>query len=41
MQDRVDYLSDERRRDYREWKKRILMELDELEKTDAMPAEAG
>ena len=41
MRDSVDYLSDERRREYREWKKRILLEIDELERIDAMVVEDG
>ncbi|KAL9631808.1 MAG: hypothetical protein Q9164_005693 [Protoblastenia rupestris] len=32
MQDKVDYLSDERRRDYLEWKTDILLRIQELEK---------
>ena len=41
MQDRVDYLSDERRRDYQEWKEGILIQIQELEKSNGMDAEAG
>ncbi|KAK4693115.1 origin recognition complex subunit 6, partial [Lecanoromycetidae sp. Uapishka_2] len=41
MQDRVDYLSDDRRREYREWKKKILLQIDELEKGVEMDMEAG
>jgi len=41
MQDRVDYLSDDRRHEYREWKKDILVQLEELEKSETMELEAG
>ena len=32
MQDRVDYLSDDRRHEYQEWKRVFLIQLDDLEK---------
>jgi len=35
IQDRVDYLSDERRRDFREWKAGILSKIRELEREEA------
>lgn len=41
MQDRVDYLSDDRMRDYQEWKENILTQIDELEKIDNRALEAG
>ncbi|KAL2044299.1 hypothetical protein N7G274_003004 [Stereocaulon virgatum] len=41
MQDRVDYLSDDRRREYKEWKKSILLQIAELEKGQEMDVEAG
>ena len=41
MQDRVDYLSDDRRRDYKEWKKSILLQIEELEGGQEMEIEAG
>ena len=41
MQDKVDYLSDDRRRDYQEWKKGILSQIEELEKNDRLGLEAG
>ena len=41
MQDRVDYLSDDRRRDYQEWKKTILLQIEELEDGQEMDIEAG
>lgn len=41
MQDRVDYLSDDRRREYKEWKKSILLQIEELEKDQKMDVEAG
>ena len=41
MRDQVDYLSDDRRRSYQEWKKGILIQIDELEKNDAMDHEYG
>ena len=31
MQDRVDYLSDDRRQEFQEWKKAFLIQLDELD----------
>ncbi|KAI9732125.1 MAG: hypothetical protein M1834_004221 [Cirrosporium novae-zelandiae] len=39
MQDRVDYLSDDRRADYLEWKSEVVARIDEIEKT-AMTAPA-
>lgn len=41
MQDRVDYLSDVRRHDFQEWKKSILAEIEQLEKTDGMEVGVG
>ena len=41
MQDRVDYLSDDRRRDYKAWKKTILLQIEELEGEQEMEIEAG
>lgn len=41
MQDRVDYISDDRRRDYQEWKQNILLQIEELEKGEEMDLEAG
>lgn len=41
MQDRVDYLSVVRRREYREWKKAILVQIAELEKGEEMDVEAS
>lgn len=41
MQDRVDYLSDDRRRDYQEWKKAILLQIEGLEDGQEMNIEAG
>jgi len=41
MQDRVDYLSDDRRREYREWKKNILLQIEELKKSEDVGMEAG
>lgn len=34
MQDKVDYLSDERRRDFRQWKSDILSQIQDMEKQD-------
>lgn len=34
MRDQVDYLSDERKRDYQAWKKDILRRITELEKSE-------
>lgn len=34
MQDRVDYLSDEKRADYQIWKKDILARIDRMEKAE-------
>ena len=41
MQDRVDYLSDDRRREYQEWKKTILLQIEGLEDGQGMEIEAG
>ena len=41
MQDRVDYLSDDRRRGYKEWKTSILLQIEELEGGQEMEIEAG
>ena len=41
MQDRVDYLSDDRRREYKEWKKSILFQIEGLEDGQEMEVEAG
>lgn len=41
MQDRVDYLSDDRRRDYKEWKETILLQIEGLEDRQEMDSEAG
>lgn len=41
MQDRVDYLSDDRRRGFREWKRNILLEIEELEKGEEMDVDVG
>ena len=41
MQDRVDYLSDDRRRDYQEWKETILLQIEGLEDGQGMDSEAG
>lgn len=41
MQDRVDYLSDDRRHDYQEWKKAILLQIEGSEDGRDMDIEAG
>ena len=41
MQDRVDHLSDDRRREYQEWKKTILLQIEGLEDGQGMETEAG
>ncbi|MCJ1275864.1 hypothetical protein MMC21_003668 [Puttea exsequens] len=41
MQDRVDYLSDKRRQDFRKWKKNILIQIKELENAEETDVEAG
>jgi len=41
MQDRVDYLSDDRRHDYQIWKKAILIRIEELEKGEETSYEAA
>ena len=41
MQERVDYLSEERRRDYQEWKKTILLQIEGLKDGQEMDIEAG
>ena len=41
MQERVDYLSDDRRREYQKWKRDILSRIDELERREEMGSEAG
>lgn len=41
MQDRVDYLSDDRRHDYQKWKKAILIRIEDLEKDEGLDLEAA
>lgn len=41
MQDRVDYLSPERRRDYQEWKTDMLLQIAELEKEQDQEMDRG
>lgn len=41
MQDRVDYLSDERRHDYQIWKVAFMIRIEELEKAEEMNPTAG
>ncbi|KAI4284553.1 MAG: hypothetical protein L6R38_001319 [Xanthoria sp. 2 TBL-2021] len=41
MQDRVDYLSDEKRADYQIWKKDILARIDRMEKAERAREQAG
>lgn len=36
MRDQVDYLSNDRRRDYQVWKKDILIRIEELENSQEM-----
>ena len=41
MQDKVDYLSEKRRRHYQEWKKGILLQIEELRHAEEMKLRAG
>lgn len=41
MRDQVDYLSDHRRREYQEWKKDILIHIEELENSQRMDVGPG
>lgn len=41
MRDQVDYLSDHRRREYQVWKKDILIQIEELEKSQEMEVGSG
>ena len=41
MRDQVDYLSDNRRLEYQAWKKKILMQIEELEKCQAINVGLG
>ncbi|KAL8903096.1 MAG: hypothetical protein Q9207_004145 [Kuettlingeria erythrocarpa] len=41
MQDRVDYLSEEKRADYRQWKKNILARIERLEQTQRLQKPEG
>lgn len=41
MRDQVDYLSDHRRREYQEWKKDILIQIEELENSQGVDVGPG
>lgn len=41
MQDKVDYLSEERRLDYLEWKAGIMARIEEMERAQAMVTVPG
>ena len=41
MRDQVDYLSDHRRLEYQVWKKDILIQIEELDKSQEMDIRPG
>ena len=41
MQDRVDYLSERRQLEYQEWKKGILLRIEEMKNAEMMDVSAG
>lgn len=41
MRDQVDYLSDDRRREFQMWKKCILLQIERLENSQNMDVEPG